>query len=136
MAGLGETCTHISAVLFYLEALHRLKGTETCTQQRCEWIMPKKQTNMDYFCVCTFSQDGQNNLYIERINKDQEFWDTCVQRAEHFIRTSILPELLAKWYTRSNKIYAIAFDTPGSSKEGSSNCMEKLDLLLQPTRKW
>ncbi len=84
--------------------------------------------NVDYcdFCVCTFSQDGQNNLYIERINKDQEFWDTCVQRAEHFIRTSILPELLAKWYTRSNKIYAIAFDTPGSSKEGSSNCMEKL----------
>ncbi len=32
-------------------------------------------------------------MYIERINKDQEFWDTCVQKAEHFIRTSILPEL-------------------------------------------
>ena len=51
MAGLGETCTHISAVLFYLEALHRLKGTETCTQQRCEWIMPKFQRDMDYLLI-------------------------------------------------------------------------------------
>ena len=51
MAGLGETCTHISAVLFYLEALYRLKGTETCTQQRCEWIMPKFQRDMDYLPI-------------------------------------------------------------------------------------
>ena len=30
MAGLGEVCTHIAAVLFYLEAAYRTKGVETC----------------------------------------------------------------------------------------------------------
>jgi len=32
MAGLGETCTHIVAVLFYLEAVARLQGMKTVTE--------------------------------------------------------------------------------------------------------
>ena len=48
MAGLGETCTHVAAVLFFLEALYRLQGKETCTEKQCEWIMPKFQKNMEY----------------------------------------------------------------------------------------
>ena len=48
MAGLGETCTHIAAVLFYLEAAARLKGKETCTQRKCEWILPSFQKNVQY----------------------------------------------------------------------------------------
>ena len=61
----------------------------------------------------TILQGGQNDLHMECINRGQEFWDNCVQRAEHFITTWILPEPLARWYTRSNKLHAIAFDTPG-----------------------
>ena len=53
MAGLGETCTHIGAILFYLEALHRLRGTETCTERRCKWVMPKFQKNMDYLPIAS-----------------------------------------------------------------------------------
>lgn len=48
MAGLGETCTHVAAVLFYLEAQSRLHGNETCTQHQCQWIMPTFQKNMEY----------------------------------------------------------------------------------------
>lgn len=33
MAGLGEACSHIAAILFYLEALVRMQGTKTCTQE-------------------------------------------------------------------------------------------------------
>ena len=51
MAGLGETCTHVAAVLFYLEALHRLQGSETCTGRKCEWIMPKFQKDMQYLPI-------------------------------------------------------------------------------------
>ena len=37
MAGLGETCTHISLVLFYLEASARLYLTsKTCTDEACK----------------------------------------------------------------------------------------------------
>ena len=51
MAGLGETCTHVAAVLFYLEAQSRLHGNETCTQHQCKWIMPTFQKNMEYLPV-------------------------------------------------------------------------------------
>ena len=40
MAGLGETCTHIAAILFYLEAANRFQEVKTCTQGACEWNVP------------------------------------------------------------------------------------------------
>ena len=40
MAGLGEFCTHIAAVLFYLEAVAPLQGMKTVTDSECSWIIP------------------------------------------------------------------------------------------------
>ena len=51
MAGLGEVCTHIAAILFYLEALHRVKEVETCTQQQCEWIIPSALKTVEYLPI-------------------------------------------------------------------------------------
>ena len=51
MAGLGETCTHIAAVLFYLEALYRIEEVQTCTQQQCEWIIPASLKSVDYLPI-------------------------------------------------------------------------------------
>ena len=43
MAGLGEVCTHIAAVLFYLETSARVNGASLCTQQKCQWVIPAFQ---------------------------------------------------------------------------------------------
>ena len=51
MAGLGETCTHIAAVLFYLEAATRLQGKQSCTQRKCEWILPSFQKDVEYLPI-------------------------------------------------------------------------------------
>ena len=52
MAGLGEKCTHISSVLFYLEALARLYGTsKTCTAEACKWIIPSYQKEVQYLPI-------------------------------------------------------------------------------------
>ena len=51
MAGLGETCTHIVAVLFYLEATARIQGKQTCTQRKCNWILPSFLKNVEYLPV-------------------------------------------------------------------------------------
>jgi hypothetical protein len=51
MAGLGETCTHVAAVLFFIEASGRVTGTTTCTQQKCEWIVPSFQKEIPYLPV-------------------------------------------------------------------------------------
>ena len=49
--------------------------------------------------------------YTLSVLKDQEFRDDCIIKSQHFLKTCILPELLGKWYTRSNKVYAVSFDT-------------------------
>ena len=52
MAGLGDTCTHIASVLFYLEATARLHGTsKTCTQEACQWIIPSYLKEVGYLPI-------------------------------------------------------------------------------------
>ena len=46
MAGLGEACSHIAAILFYLETTTRVKGASTCTQQKCQWAIPTFQKDI------------------------------------------------------------------------------------------
>ena len=48
MAGLGEVCTHIAATLFYLETVTRIQGKQTCTQTKCEWLIPAYYKNVEY----------------------------------------------------------------------------------------
>ena len=56
------------------------------------------------FCVCTFTDDVQSTIHIERITGDHVFWDDCMLKAQHFFRTCILPELLGKWYTTDSRL--------------------------------
>jgi hypothetical protein len=51
MAGLGEACTHVAAVIFYLEAAARIQGKQTSTQRKCEWIVPSFQKNVQYLPI-------------------------------------------------------------------------------------
>ena len=48
MAGLGECCSHIASVLFYIEVWTRLTGKLTCTQVKCTWILPSFVKQIDY----------------------------------------------------------------------------------------
>jgi hypothetical protein len=51
MAGLGECCSHIASILFYLEVSTRLNEKLTCTQVKCSWILPTAVKNVDYLRV-------------------------------------------------------------------------------------
>lgn len=48
MAGLGECCSHIASVLFYLEVWTRLHGKLACTQVKCTWLLPSTVKQVDY----------------------------------------------------------------------------------------
>ena len=43
MAGLGEACTHIAAILFHTETASCTNGSATCTQKECQWVIPTYQ---------------------------------------------------------------------------------------------
>ena len=51
MAGLGETCTHVAAVLFYIEAVARVQEQQTSIQSACHWIIPAFQKSVEYHPV-------------------------------------------------------------------------------------
>ena len=81
------------------------------------------------FCVCTFLKDGNNDyddggIHIERITKNFDFWEKCVEKARNFFTTCLLPEILGSWYTRptfkKHSSNSLTDDTtPGTS--GSRN---------------
>ncbi len=43
MAGLGEACSHISALLFAAEAYTKLAQETSCTSESCKWLPPSMQ---------------------------------------------------------------------------------------------
>ena len=51
-AGLGESCSHVASVLFYLEAWTKINGKMSCTQVKCLWILPSYVKEVEYARVC------------------------------------------------------------------------------------
>ena len=51
VAGLGEACTHVGAVLFYLETSTKVNNGVSCTQQKCQWVIPSFQREIPYLPV-------------------------------------------------------------------------------------
>ncbi|XP_068743620.1 uncharacterized protein [Montipora capricornis] len=47
-AGLGESCSHVASVLFYLEAWTKINGKMSCTQVKCSWILPSYVKEVEY----------------------------------------------------------------------------------------
>ena len=48
MAGLGEGCSHIVSVLFYVEFWTRVNGKLSFTQVKCTWILPTYVKEVNY----------------------------------------------------------------------------------------
>ncbi|XDV21196.1 hypothetical protein PO909_026341 [Leuciscus waleckii] len=40
IAGLSESCSHVGAVLFSIEAGVKIRDTASCTMEKCKWLMP------------------------------------------------------------------------------------------------
>ncbi|XP_052264229.1 uncharacterized protein LOC127867222 [Dreissena polymorpha] len=47
-AGLGETCSHVGALLFHIEFIHRLMSRRTVTQEKAYWSMPSAVDKVPY----------------------------------------------------------------------------------------
>jgi hypothetical protein len=40
MAGTGEVCSHVGAVLFAVKAAVKIRNTKTVTQEKAYWLLP------------------------------------------------------------------------------------------------
>lgn len=48
---------------------------------------------------CDFVVWNRNDIFVERILPDLEFWDDVIPKVERFFRISILPEILGQQVT-------------------------------------
>ena len=48
MAGLDETCSHVAATLFALEAHIRIRDSQTCTGEKAYWLLPNSLVEVPY----------------------------------------------------------------------------------------
>uniref|UniRef100_A0A8C6NXC8 YqaJ viral recombinase domain-containing protein n=1 Tax=Nothobranchius furzeri TaxID=105023 RepID=A0A8C6NXC8_NOTFU len=46
MAGVAETCTHVAALLFKVEATVHIRGTKTVTDEPAYWVLPGNMTKI------------------------------------------------------------------------------------------
>jgi len=70
------------------------------------------------FCLLTFdSSEEEPSLFVERIQRNEPFWDDCVVKSEQFFVTCLLPEILGHWYTRPAVTTSNDLEGPCSSSQ-------------------
>lgn len=47
-AGLGESCSHVASVLYYVESWTKIHGKLACTQVKCTWLLPSYVNEVPY----------------------------------------------------------------------------------------
>ena len=76
------------------------------------------QVQCQLFCTqrsyCDFVVWTEKDVHIERIYPDESFWLESVSRVRHFFVTSILPELIGKFYSRTSELVSVT-QTPSPS---------------------
>ena len=85
-----------------------------CLQKNSDGVLCLKSTHQYYYQVqaqlfvsglpcCDFVVfSGSNNIFIQRIVPDAEFWGAANVHVKQFYISGILPELIGKLYTRLN----------------------------------
>ncbi len=51
MAGLGEVCTHVAAVLFFVSSAVEMRDSRTVTQEKAYWLLPSGLKTVTYATV-------------------------------------------------------------------------------------
>lgn len=85
-----EFCLHLAAGAMRLKTDH-----EFYYQVQAQLHITKKK-------YCDFVVWTVTNIHVERIFPDQEFWQSCVEVSSEFYVHAVLPELMAKWFSRQN----------------------------------
>jgi len=59
--------------------------------------------NVEYADFVVWPDNGVDSLYVERVTKDEAFFNRIASRVTTFFSTSVLPELLGRWSTVPRK---------------------------------
>ena len=82
MAGLGGSCCHVAAVLFYFEYTARLQENKTVNQDKAHWVPPalkeleyNETTDIDF--ISSKSIKRQMDLRLQDASKSHQPTSSC-----------------------------------------------------------
>lgn len=61
-AGLGEVCSHVSALLFSIEAIARIRDEKTVTQKPAYWKLPAEMRKLEYNRLCEMDMSSAKTM--------------------------------------------------------------------------
>ena len=85
MAGLGETCSHIASILYWLETATRIKNTTSCTSMPNSWLpptLPTACTEVPYVTLEKLEKISQRHRKIQPLSKKWEATSRQASSAE------------------------------------------------------
>ena len=62
MAGLGESCSHVGALLFFIEAAVKIRDSRTVTEQKAYWMLPSACKEIPYAEISNIDFTSPNTL--------------------------------------------------------------------------
>ena len=89
MAGLGEACSHISALLFAIEATVKIRDLKTVTEEPAYWLLPSGIKNVPYAEVRNINFTSARTILDESIDNSES--DVGSQSHVHK-RSRVIPE--------------------------------------------
>lgn len=116
MAGLGETCTHISAMLFYIETKVRIRESTTVTQEAAYWKLPAAFKIVTYLPVSEidFTSAKTKKKQIDALVYSNEFHTPSKRKVKEVAEASFEDlSMLFDKLTESDSKAAILSVVPG-----------------------
>jgi len=128
MAGLGETCSHISALLYWVEYMVRKREEESCTSKPNSWLEPRTTKHIPYLPLDTI--DFTSSEKWMKAYQHGEVLTTCAEsRARDVqslpVHSSMVDTDTAEFYdsalaASSKPIVFSVFDEPDCSNFAKS----------------
>ena len=63
MAGSGELCSHIGAILFFIDATVQIRNSKTVTEEKPYWILPISLKSVPYAEVVDINFTSPDTLF-------------------------------------------------------------------------
>ncbi|KAK4320652.1 hypothetical protein Pmani_008485 [Petrolisthes manimaculis] len=115
-AGLGGTCSHVGAVLFYVDAAVRAREQKTVTQDKAYWLLPKACKKVEYKPISeidfTSSANRKRKFDAQLCDPTAQSSDTVVKRQSFKVKPLVYPQ--------SRQDYLFLYEKCLCNKSGNS----------------
>ena len=123
MAGLGEACSHVAALLFAAEARNRLCKEASCTSQLCAWLPPSMQ-NVTYAPISDIDFSPPSTKRKKIMHGKSE----CKQPKQSSVLSPSPEELSTYFPTIKNRKTCTALIIPEHSDAYTINTLSQLHV--------